>query len=124
MIVNTGRAYLRGRIEANTALFAGTLYLALSTDGTAPAAGDTLIAGEITANGLQRVAVTAAHTAGQNTWAFSNTFTYSGSTAVNVQKVALWDAPAGGNLITEDIVPVTTFSQAGDSCPFVISLSL
>ena len=124
MLVNTGRAYLRGRIEANTALFSGTLYMALSTDATAPAATDIAISGEITANGLQRVAVTAAHTQGQNTWVFANTFTYNGNAAVNVQKVALWDAAVNGNLITEDVIASTTFQQAGDNAPIVVQFSL
>jgi hypothetical protein len=124
MITSTGKSYIRGRIEANTALFAGTLYCSLSTDATAPALGDTTVTGEQTTNGLARAAVTALHTAGTNTWTFSNTFTYSGSTSVNIQKVSLFDAASGGNLITEDLISSTVFSVSGDNAPFSVQLTL
>jgi hypothetical protein len=124
MITTAGKNFLRGRIEANTALFSGTLYLATSTDATAPALGDTSISGEQTANGLQRQAVAVTHTGGTNVWTFSATFTYTGSGSTNIQKIALFDASTGGNLITEDVVSSTVFSVSGDNCPFAVAFSL
>ncbi len=127
MLVATGEAYIRGRIEGGQNPFSGTLYLGCSTDGTVPASGDTGMAGEQTANGLGRQAVTAAHTTGTNTWTFGATFTYTASTPnnpVNIVKIMLWDAASGGNLITEDIVPQVSFSQNGDSCPFNVILKV
>lgn len=124
MIVATGEAYLRGRIEGGLNPFAGTLYMGLSTDTTSPASADTTVAGEQSANGLQRQAVTATHTTGTNLWTFSATYTYTGSTTVSINKIMLWDAGTGGNLITEDIVTLAQFSQSGDNCPFNITFKV
>jgi hypothetical protein len=125
MIVNTGKTYIATRIENNTTpLFGGQLYLALSTDATPPVAGDAVIAGEVTTGGLGRAAATASHTNGQRTWTFSNLFTATGTAPLNIQKVALFDAAVGGNLITEDVIASTVFSQAGDNATFQVVFSL
>lgn len=124
MITNAGVAFLRSRIEAGSPLFTGTLYLALTADATDPAATDTTLAGELTANGLARAAVTVSHTTGANSWTFSDTFTYSGSSTQIVNKIALFDAASGGNMLTEDIVAASSFNISGDSTPFAVEFDL
>lgn len=124
MLVTSGSNFFAGRVEANTALFSGTLYLALSTDATAPAAADTAVSGEQTANGLGRKAVTAAHTPGTKVWTFSGAFTYTGAATVSIQKLALFDASTGGNLLTEDVITAAQFAVSGDSGSFSISFTL
>ena len=124
MITNAGNAYFRGRVEGGTALFSGTLYMALSTDTTPPAATDTTVPGEQTTNGLQRAAVTASHATGSNVWAYTNSFTYSGTAAVTVSKVCLYDAPSAGNLIEELLVSPTTFQNAGDNGSFQVTFTV
>ncbi len=124
MLVTAGSGVLAARIEANTALFSGTFYMALSTDASAPAAADTAIIGEQTTNGLARKAVTVAHTNGTKVWTFTGAYTYTGSTTVNIQKVALFDAATGGNLITEDLITSAQFAANGDNGSFSTSFTL
>ena len=121
MLVATGEAYISGRIDAGQNPFTGTIYMGLSTDSTAPASTDTAVPGEQTANGLGRQAVTATHTSGTKLWTTAATFTYTGNTPnapVNIVKLLTWDAPTGGNLITEDIISLASFSVAGDNGSF------
>jgi hypothetical protein len=125
MITNAGKAYERTALEANHNPFYGvTLYMALGTDATVPALGDTTIVGEQTTAGLGRAAVTVAHTGGTNIWSFTNVFTYTGSTPVNVYKVAIFDAASAGNLIAEFIVPLAAFASNGDNATFVYQFGL
>ena len=125
MITNAGKAVLRGRIEGVTALFGGNFYMVLSSDSTAINLTDTTLTGEQTTNGLQRAVVTAAHTVGTNVWTFTNTFTYTGSSANAIYKVAIFDASSGGNLIAEYLAGTpTTFSNSGDNAQYQITISL
>ena len=123
MIVNAGKGILRGRVEAVTGLFAGNFYMALSGDTAAINVTDTALTAEQTTNGLARAVVTAAHTTGTNSWVFSNTFTFSGSSTTPISKVALFDAASGGNLIVEYLAGTpTTFNTAGDNAQYQISI--
>ena len=123
MIVNSGKGILRGRVEAVTGLFAGNFYMALSGDTAAINVTDTALTAEQTTNGLARAVVTAAHTTGTNSWVFSNTFTFSGSSTTPISKVALFDAASGGNLIVEYLAGTpTTFNTAGDNAQYQISI--
>ena len=123
MIVNSGKGILRSRVEAVTGLFAGNFYMALSGDTAAINVTDTALTAEQTTNGLARAVVTAAHTTGTNSWVFSNTFTFSGSTTTPISKVALFDAASGGNLIVEYLAGTpTTFNTAGDNAQYQISI--
>lgn len=124
MLVASGSNFFAGRAEANTALFSGTLYLAVSTDATAPNAADTVISGEQTANGLARKAVAVTHTNGTKVWIFAAAFTYTGSATVNIQKIALFDAAAGGNLLTEDVIAGAQFAASGDNGSFSVTFTL
>lgn len=64
-------------------------YIGLSNDATAPAAGDTSLALEITANGLARAqATTRTHTTGNNDWSLQYTWTATGSQSA--QKAGLF----------------------------------
>jgi len=123
MITTAGKAVLRGRVESVAALFAGNFYMALSGDTAAINVTDTALTAEQTTNGLARAVVTAAHTTGTNSWVFSNTFTFSGSSTTPISKVALFDAATGGNLIVEYLAGTpTTFNTAGDNAQYQISI--
>ena len=124
MIVNSGKGIFRSRVEAVTGLFAGNFYMELSGDTAAINVTDTALTAEQTTNGLARAVVTAAHTTGTNSWVFSNTFTFSGSSTTPISKVALFDAATGGNLIVEYLAGTpTTFNTAGDNAQYQISPS-
>ena len=121
MLTNAGLAVFAARIESGTALFGGNFYMALSPDTSALSATDTALPSgtEITGNGLSRVACTFQHTAGTKVWTATNTFTYTGSTTVNVSKIGIFDAASGGNLIAEYLAASpTSFNNAGDNATF------
>ena len=124
MITTAGKNVLRARLEAATAEFAGTFYLAFSTDATTPTIADTTLTGEQTANGLARISVIAAHTVGQNTWTFAATPSYTASTLTTITKIALFDAATGGNMIDVGLVSAVGFTAPGDTCPFSLVISL
>ncbi len=69
----------------------GNNYIALSTDATAPAAGDTTLLGEITTGGLGRAQGTWGHTNGTSTYVIRKTFTAS-ATFTAVQKAGLFNS--------------------------------
>lgn len=130
MKVNSGIAVLRGLCETNqggtlTKLFPNTWYLALTADNAAPSATDTTLASELTTNGLGRQIATLSHTTGQNNWDYSATFTYTGTGAQAINKVGLFDASSGGNLIAEELFGATvTVSISGDTVSVKISLNI
>ena len=79
----------------------GANYIALSSDGTAPSAADTTLAGEIATNGLTRAQGAYAHTAGTDNWTISKTFTATGS-FTSVQKAGLFTASSSGTMMAEN----------------------
>ena len=93
----------------------GGIYIALTTDSTAPAAGDTTCTSELTTNGLGRALGTYAHTASTNTHTITKTFTYTGSSAVVIAKVCMFDASSSGNMFAETLLASTaTVNANGD----------
>lgn len=91
LITNAGRVSLHNFAYGTTSRTNGFNWIALSNDGTAPAAGDTALTGELTTNGLARVqgAVTLPTGSGTQT-TVAHTFTYSGGGSQGVQKTALF----------------------------------
>ncbi len=99
LFTNAGRDLAHNQMYINTS--AGTRgagFIAVSAETTAPAAGDTTLAGEIASGGLSRAdAVTKTHTPGSNTSLVEHTFTASaGHTAVH--KSGLFNASSGVTL--------------------------
>ena len=93
----------------------GGVYIALSTDTTAPGAGDTTCPSESSVSGLARALGTYAHTAGTNTHTISRTFTLGTAGAVVIAKVCMLDAAAAGNLLAETLLSSTaTVNAVGD----------
>lgn len=80
----------------------GLSYIGLSNDASAPVAGDTSLASELSGNGLTRTqgSVTLPVGAGTTT-TVANQFTYTGGPLQGVQKTALFDASSGGNMAHE-----------------------
>jgi len=88
-----------------TATQTGFNFIAATTDATAPAIGDTVLAGEITTGGLARaLATTRTHTDDTNVSTISITFTPT-TTHTNIQKSGLFDLVTGGVLSHENIFP-------------------
>jgi hypothetical protein len=127
---NAGNDFLNKQMFGTSGIFgqANTAgYLALTTDSTAPAAGDTTLASEETTNGLQRTAqLTPTHSAGANSTVFTNTFTYTGSSSKVIAKVGLFnDTHAnGGQLVFETLLATTgTVNTNGDTITVTWTIS-
>lgn len=101
----------------------GLNYIALSNDGTAPAAGDTSLTAELSGNGLSRVQGTVTLPTGNGTiTTISHTFTYSGGSQA-VQKTALFDNSSGGRMAHEILFTQKTLTT-GDQLTLNFSITL
>ena len=79
---------------ANYAILPGQAaarYIALTTDTSGPAVGDTSLTSELTTNGLGRALATFAHTPGATTFTLAKTFSATGTQA-NIHKAGLFTA--------------------------------
>lgn len=97
-----------------TASYAAANYIALSTDGTAPAAGDTTLTSELVGSGLQRAQATYAHTAGTNTYTLTKAFTSSDGTSRTINKIGIFNASSTGTLVFETAVSSPPTLVSGD----------
>jgi hypothetical protein len=96
--------------------FVNANWIALTTDATAAAAGDTTLASEETTNGLARAQATDTHTGGASSSLLSKTFTYTGAVTKTIAKVGLFDQSSNGRLILETVLSSTaTVNANGDT---------
>lgn len=104
----------------------GLNYIGLSNDGTAPAAGDTSLASELSGNGLTRAQGTVTLPTGSGTMTtISRTFTYTGGGTQQVQKTALFDDPTTGRMAHEILFTARTLATNDQlTLTFQITLSL
>lgn len=109
----------------NTQLFSTSVaagnqanWVGITADSVAPAATDTSLASEQTANGLARAQGTVTHTTGATSTVISHTWTYSGSTPVTIAKAGLFTAagpPVAGTMVLETLLSSTaTVNTNGD----------
>lgn len=105
-ITNAGRDQLHLQGYGSTGLATnGFNYIALTNTAITPAAGDTTLSGEISANGLARAQGTYAHTASTNTSTIDKTFTCTTAPQA-AQAAALFNAASVGTMNHE-----LTFTQ-------------
>ena len=101
LLTTSGRDFFHAQDYTNTS--AGTKggnAIALSVDATNPAAGDTTLVGEITADGLTRVqASTISHGVGTNVTTLENTFTAT-APFVDLHKSGLFNQNTIGGQMT------------------------
>lgn len=93
-------------------------YMGITNGAAAPA--DTALASEQTTNGLGRAPATFAHTfsstALQNTYQLANTFTYTGTGALTLNSIGIFDAASNGvPLFTTGLSAAATVTASGDS---------
>lgn len=99
---------------------APAMYTALTANATAPAAGDTTLAAEITTagGGLVRKMSTYAHTTGAASYTLTTTFTANGSDTlpVTVAKIGVFTSLVSGQMVFETLLSATaTLSASGDA---------
>lgn len=92
LLTNEGKEFIEAEL-GNSGTTDEVQYVAMSNDGTAPAAGDTTCPSEITTNGLER-ALGAYTSTGTGVWTISKTFTATGAQSAQ-KSCLLTDATAG-----------------------------
>jgi hypothetical protein len=85
---------------------ASAIYIALTNDSGAAAAGDCAagsvtctLASEVSTNGVARHAAAYSHSNGTNTWSLSNTWTVTGTQSL--QKAGMFNASGSGTMVFE-----------------------
>ncbi len=102
------------------------MFLAISTDSTAPSASDTTLASELTSNGLARALATWAHTAAATTYTLTYTWTCSGGTST-INKEAVFGAcntTAGGVMPFESAEPNPPTLVSGDTLKNTVTITI
>ena len=109
LLTDAGRDKAHAQIYTNTSAGArGAGFIAVTVNTAAPADGNTVLTGEITAGGLARAdASTKTHTGGTNSTTISHVFTAS-ATHTAVQKAALFDAASTGTMYHINTFTATT----------------
>lgn len=114
LIVNAGKAAVAGLIGA-TGWVAAFTYLALGSNNTAPAAGQTALSTEITTNGWQRAAATVSRvttTVTNDTLQLVKVFTATG--ALTVEEVGIFNASSSGDMLGRALTGTKTLAS-GDT---------
>lgn len=130
ILTNAGRVSIHTYVYGTTpqrvsaGLGTGLNFVALSNSVAVPAPGDTSLAGELTTNGLGRVAglVTLPTGAGTITQ-IQHQFTYTGGGTQGVQKTALFDALSAGNMAHEILFTQRTLAT-NDAITLIFNLTL
>ena len=120
---NAGIDFIANQIGNSAAASASAVakFMGLSSDPTAPAATDTVLAGEITLNGLARQAATFAHTNGTATFTQISTWSSITGTQNGIHKTGLFTTigpPGGGSpgtLVFETVLAADKSVSAGDT---------
>jgi LytS/YehU family sensor histidine kinase len=114
---NAGANFWHAQLFGSASATAVAKWMALTTDASAAAAGDTTLASEETLNGLARgTADTINHTSNATTTTLVKTWTYTGSSSKVLAKVGLFDAASTGNLVLETLLSSTaTVNANGDT---------
>jgi hypothetical protein len=110
--------------STGTGSYAAANWIALTTDATAPAVGDTTLTSELTLSGLGRAQAVYAHTAAATTYTLTKTFTSSDGTNRTINKVGVFNASSAGTLVFETAVPTPPTLVSGDSLTVTETVSI
>lgn len=101
-------------------------FMGLTTDGTAAAAADTVLATEITNNGASRALATYAHTAATATYTLQKAYSITGSITA-IHKMGLYtakDATAAGIMVFESVLNADATVVNGDTLTVTDTVTL
>lgn len=129
MLTNAGKDMIAAQVAGAASATAVAKWMAVTANSTAPAAGNTTLAGEITTagGGLVRKVATYAHTTGTSTYTLTATFTANGSDVlpVTLAKRGVLDAASAGNLVFETLLSATaTLTASGDAVTITDTVTL
>ena len=125
VLTNGGRDFIHNQSYTNSSAGTiGSIYLAVSADSAAPAAGNTTLASEIASGGLTRaLSDTHTHSNGTNTSTVEHTFTAS-ATHTAVHKAALFNASSSGTLTHAAAFSSDVTLASGDQLKVTFTLTL
>lgn len=104
---------------------APAMFLALTSDATAPSAADTTLTSEATTNGFARAIATWSHTAAATTYAQTKTFIAAGSLTVNKEAVfGAATTTAGGVMPFESAEPSPPVLISGDQLTQTVTITI
>ena len=125
LLTDTGRDYAIAQFYTNTSAGGvGCNFIALTVNTAAASASSTLLTGEITTNGLERLlATTISHSTGTNSTTLNKIFTASG-THTAVQMSGTFNQLAVGGIMAHEAVftPVTLASSDTLSVTWTLTL--
>lgn len=101
-------------VMGNSTQPAEAQYIALTTNTTAPAAGDTTLTGEIASDGLERAQGAYTHTGGTTSYKITHTFTATGA-HTDVAKAGLFNDAAAGTLVFATLLSSTATLATNDT---------
>lgn len=118
MKTTAGLTYIYNNIAS------GAGYMAVSSASGAPSAGDTVLASELTLDGLARKVATVSALSG-SAFTVSATFTYTGSTPVTIYKIGIFTASSAGTMVYETSLPSpVTLNASGDTATITDTVTL
>jgi hypothetical protein len=112
---------------AGTSTMRAADFIALTENSTAPAAGNTTLTGELSADGLSRAQGTYAHTNGTNTYTITRAYTFTRASAVDrtIAKIGVFNASSTGTMAFETLLSATQLLQAnGDQLTVTQTVTL
>jgi hypothetical protein len=121
-----GRDYQAGIMgnpsSTGTGAFASASYIGLTADLTAPAAGDTILPGEVLSGTLVRAQGAFGHTTGAASYTVSKLFVSDQHIIVN--KIGLFNAATGGSPFIETVLSAQATLNSGDQLQIVSTVTL
>lgn len=109
-----GGADWQADVMGKTTQPAPAQWIALTTNTGAPAAGDTVLTGEISTGGLARAQGTYTHTNGTTSYKITYTFTAT-ATQTAVHKAGLFNASTAGTMVFETNLSSDATLASGDT---------
>jgi hypothetical protein len=98
-------------------------WIALTANTGAPAAGDTVLTGELSTNGMARAQGVYAHTNGTSTYTITVTFTATGTSSA-IHKAGLFNASSAGTLVFETNLSADVSLVSGDTLTVTWTVTL
>lgn len=123
---NNGRDF-QARVMSDTAStgtgsYAPAVYIGLTANTPAPAAGDTTLTGEVTTGTLARAAAIYAHTSGTASYTLTKTFTSDQS--IVVAKIGVFNAASSGTMVFESLLNEVATLVSGDQLALTETVTL
>jgi hypothetical protein len=121
-----GRDYqagIMGNPSSNgSGAYASASYIGVTADTTAPAAGDTILPGEIISGTLIRAQGAFGHTTGASSYTLSKLFVSDQS--ITIYKIGIFNSATGGSPFIETVLSATAVLNSGDQLQVVSTVTL